>query len=289
MLAGYLPATTARGPACPPRARRACWACVGGPWHLVQRIPASVAPLVRSPGVSAPPCPVVRRTPYLGAATESQHTPYARAERARVDRTAYNPHPRTRGFHIEERRSRASDPCTPACASQCVVAPHRHPRTPGMTGMSATCRSGGAGVAARFVAIARDRGDAAWASFCTSSYDPGFIPPLKDTSSTRPRAAGLALWCRRVVRAPVGDAAAPFRRGTGSVDATCASCRSPIGSAGSCHCHGLRRIHRHLCSLCSSCVPVRGGPAPARDGQTRQYHRPAAPGRRVAFRADRRR
>ena len=65
--------------------------------------------------------------PYLGAATESQHTPYARAERARVDRTAYNPHPRTRGFHIEERRSCASDPCTPACASQCVVAPHRQP------------------------------------------------------------------------------------------------------------------------------------------------------------------
>ena len=55
-------ATTARVPPCPPRARRACWACVGGPWHLVQRIPASVAPLVRSPGVSAPPCPVVRRT-----------------------------------------------------------------------------------------------------------------------------------------------------------------------------------------------------------------------------------
>ena len=199
------------------------------------------------------------------------------------------PHPRTRGFHIEGRSSRASDPCIPACASQCVVAPHRHPRTPGTTGMSATCRPGGAGVAARFVAIARDRGDAAWASFCTSCYDPGFIPPLKDTSSTRPRAARIALWRRRAVRAPVGDAAAPFRRDRLCVDATCASCRSPIGSAGSCHCHGLRRIHRHLCSLCSSCVPVRGGPAPARDGQTRQYHRPAAPGRRVAFRADRRR
>ena len=193
-----------------------------------------------------------------------------RVERARVDRTAYNLHPRTRGFHIERRSSRASDPCIPACASQCVVAPHRHPRTPGMTGMSATCRSGGAGVAARFVAIARDRGDAAWASFCTSCYDPGFSPPLKDTSSTRPRAARIALWRRRAVRAPVGDAAAPFRRDRLCVDATCASCRSPIGSAGSCHCHGLRRIHRHLCSLCSSCVPVRGGPAPARDGQTRQ-------------------
>ena len=75
------------------------------------------------------------------------------------------PHPRTRGFHIEGSSSRASDPCIPACASQCVVAPHRHPRTPGMTGTSARCRPGGAGVAARSVAIARDRGDAAWASF----------------------------------------------------------------------------------------------------------------------------
>ena len=52
-------------------------------------------------------------------------------------------------------------------------APHSaswpHTDTPepqaGTTGMSATCRPGGAGVAARFVAIARDRGDAAWASF----------------------------------------------------------------------------------------------------------------------------
>ena len=67
----------------------------------------------------------------------------------------------------------------------------------------------------------------------TKAYDPGFIPPLKDTSSTRPRAARIALWRRRAVRAPVGDAAAPFRRGTGSMDATCASCRSPVGPAGS--------------------------------------------------------
>ena len=65
--------------------------------------------------------------PYIGAATESQHTPYVRAERARVDHTAYNPHPRTRGFHIEGHSSRASDLCIPACASQCVVAPHRQP------------------------------------------------------------------------------------------------------------------------------------------------------------------
>ena len=61
-LATSPPPPTARGPACARRGRRSCWACVGGPWHLVQRIPASVAPLVRSPGVSAPPCPVVRRT-----------------------------------------------------------------------------------------------------------------------------------------------------------------------------------------------------------------------------------
>ena len=71
--------------------------------------------------------------PYLGAATEPQHTPYVRAERARVDRTAYILHPRTRGFYIEGRSSRASDPCIPTCVSQCVVVPHRHSRTTGMT------------------------------------------------------------------------------------------------------------------------------------------------------------
>ena len=46
---------------------------------------------------------------------------YVRAERARVDRTAYIPHTRTRGFHTEGRRSRASDPCIPACASLLTV------------------------------------------------------------------------------------------------------------------------------------------------------------------------
>ena len=61
----------------------------------------------------------------FGAATEPQRTPYVRAERARVYRTAYYiPHTQTRGFHTEGRRSRASDPCIPACASQCVVGPH---------------------------------------------------------------------------------------------------------------------------------------------------------------------
>ena len=150
-------------------------------------------------------------------------------------------------------------------------------RTPGMTGTSATCRPGGAGVAARSVAIARDRGDATWASFSTGHYDPGFNPPpLKDTSSTRPRAAGIALWRRRAVRAPVCDAAAPFRRGTGSMDARYASCRSPVGPAGSYHCHGLRRIPRHLCSLCSSCTPFRVGTAPH---ATAKHDSPAPPRR----------
>ena len=62
---------------------------------------------------------------------------------------------------------------------------------------------------------------------------PWFSPPLKRYQQHASASAGLALWCRRVVRAPVGDAAAPFRRGTGSMDARYASCRSPVGPAGS--------------------------------------------------------
>ena len=155
--------------------------------------------------------------PYLGAVPEPQHTPYARAERARVDRTAYNPHPRTRGFHIEERRSRASDPCTPACASQCVVGPHTDNPNSRHDGHERDVQAGW-GRCGRTVRgdCPRSRGRC-MGLISTKAYDPGFIPPLKDTNSTRPRSAGIALWRRRAVRAPVGDAAAPFRRGTGSV------------------------------------------------------------------------
>ena len=43
------------------------------------------------------------------------------------------------------------------------------------------------------------------------AYHPRFITPCKDTSSTPSRAGAPASGARRVVRAPVGDAAAPLR------------------------------------------------------------------------------
>ena len=47
------------------------------------------------------------------------------------------------------------------------------------------------------------------------------------------------------------------------MDATWASCRSPVGPAGSYRRPGLRRSPVHLCSWCSSCVPLGTGPPPA--------------------------
>ena len=52
------------------------------------------------------------------------------------------------------------------------------------------------------------------AVFCLerhSAFHARFITPCKDTNSTRSRAAAPASGARRVVRAPVGDAAAPSR------------------------------------------------------------------------------
>ena len=68
-------------------------------------------------GVSALPRRVVRRTTIcigVASAAEPQHTPYVRAERARVDHTAPTLHPRTRGVHTERLHSHTSDPCIPA-------------------------------------------------------------------------------------------------------------------------------------------------------------------------------
>ena len=56
----------------------------------------------------------------------------------------------------------------PLHAPHSVSWPHTDtPEPQAQRGTSARCRPGGAGVAARFVAIARDRGDATWASFST--------------------------------------------------------------------------------------------------------------------------
>ena len=66
----------------------------------------------------------------LGAAPEPQHKPYVRAGWARVDRMAYTVHTWTRGFHTERLSSHASDPCIPACSSQCVPWSHTRPPEP---------------------------------------------------------------------------------------------------------------------------------------------------------------
>ena len=237
MLAGYLPATTARGPACPPRARRACWACVGGPWHLVQRIPASVAPLVRSPGVSAPPCPVVWRTTIPWSSHRVSRTRRTCVSRGRGSTAR----PITSTHGPEDSTSRDTVPARAIPASlhapHSVSWPHTDNPNPRHDGHERECRPGGAGVAARgpwrLPAIAGTPHGPHFPHLPHLVFRAWLIPPLKDTSSTRPRAARIALWRRRAVRAPVGDAAAPFRRGTGSMDATCASCRLPVGPAGS--------------------------------------------------------
>ena len=126
-------------------------------------------------------------------------------------------------------------------------------RTPGMTGTSATCRPGGAGVAARSVAIARDRGDAAWASFSTAHYDPGFNPPSKryqQHASARswhrlvapsccpsargrrsgPVPAGQALWMPHVrhVGRPSAQQVRATAMGCGASTGTCAACAAPV-------------------------------------------------------------
>ena len=113
-------------------------------------------------------------------------------------------------------------------------------------------------------------------------------PPRKDTNSTPSRAAAPAPRARRAVRAPVGDAAAPFRWRTGSMDGR-GSRRSLVGTSRLVpQCHGWRRSSRRMRSLGSSCAPLGGGLHHTRGPSTAQHDRPAPPVRRVALRADRR-
>ena len=121
-----------------------------------------------------------------------------------------------------------------------------------------------------------------------SGYHPRFITPGKDTSSTPLRAGAPASGARRAVRAPVGDAAAPFRWLTGSTDAG-GSRRSLVGTSRLVpQCHGWRRSSRRMRSLGSSCAPLGEGLHHTRGPSTAQHDRPAPPVRRVALRADRR-
>jgi|NorSeaMetagenome_1021524.scaffolds.fasta_scaffold35944_1 hypothetical protein len=88
----------------------------------------------------------------------------------------------------------------------------------------------------------------------------GVTPPSK-TYQQHALARGCSgLWRSRAVRAPVGDATAPFRWRTCSTDGG-ASCWSHDGpSSLVLRCHGWRRSSNHTRSLRSSCAPFGGGP-----------------------------
>ena len=88
----------------------------------------------------------------------------------------------------------------------------------------------------------------------------GASPPSK-TYQQHALARGCSgLWRSRAVRAPVGDATAPFRWRTCSTDGG-ASCWSHDGpSSLVLRCHGWRRSSNHTRSLRSSCAPFGGGP-----------------------------
>ena len=121
--------------------------------------------------------------------------------------------------------------------------------------------------------------------FCTR-----FLSPLKKIPTARFRGQLLSpVAPRRAVRAPMSDTEAPSRWKTCSMDATWASCRSPVGPAGSYHRHRLRRSPGHLCSWFTSCTPLGAGLPLTRWPNTAAPHRPAAPDRRDASPFDRRR
>ena len=181
-------------------------------------LPRVYCPLVCSLGVSAPPCRVVRHTtmPWSSPQSLSTRTPYVRAERARGDLTAPTLHPRTRGVHAERLRSHTRDPCIPARPLTVGSAPAPDTPLP-----QARRRTRGA----RRTVLGWPPGPLRLPTApktpprrCFRMYSTLFIPLLKHTSRTRSRAAAPGSGARRAVRAPVGDAAAPFQWITGSMD-----------------------------------------------------------------------
>ena len=171
-----------------------------------------------------------------------------------------------------------------------------------------------------------------------------FYHPCKRYQQHAPARSSPRLWRPSCRPSAWGRRGGPFRWMTCTLDATWASCRSSVGPAGSCHCHGLWRNPRELVQLvCSSrfgwggptlhTLARRDSPASPRSARpTRRFphwsqaarsrlalmcaggqgtlpasarrvahaetarvgleaapRRPAAPGRRVAFRTGRRR
>ena len=93
---------------------------------------------------------------------------------------------------------------------------------------------------------------------------PVFNPRAKDTNSARSRRGAPASGARRAVRAALGDAAAPFRWRTGSMDGGASRRSFVVPSRRVPQCHGWRCSSRHMCSLGSSCAPLAEGLHPTR-------------------------
>ena len=187
-------------------------------------LPRVYRPLVCSLGVSAPSRRVVRRTtvPWSNPQSLSTHPKCVPGGRGSITRPLATLHPRTRGVHTERLCPRTSDPCIPARpprAGQCPrVRHHPNPRHDDAREVHAGRSWGSRTIRCDCPRSQRHRLGVGFYLLAQYVLNTLFIPPLKHTSSTRSRAAAPSSGAHRALRAPVGDAAAPFRWRTGSMD-----------------------------------------------------------------------
>ena len=209
----------------PPTPTRRAPSVLGGcGWALAPRTapPRVYCPLVCSLGVSAHRVGSCGTLPCLGAARRAS----ARALRARRGgagrpRGPYPPptNPRSPRRATPLSHKRSLHPCTPPHGGQCPRATPRarhppNPRHDDAREVHAGRSWGGRPVRCDCPRPQRHRLGVVFAW----RHSTLFIPHLKHTSSTRSRAAAPASGARRAVRAALGDAAAPFRWHTCSMD-----------------------------------------------------------------------
>ena len=113
-------------------------------------------------------------------------------------------------------------------------------------------------------------------------------PPAK-LPTARPRARALRLRAAACRPSGLGRRSGPVAM-SNALHGRWASRRSLVFPSRLVQlCHGWRRSSRHMCSLGSSCAPLAEGLHHTRWPSTTAPHRPAPPGRRVAFPTHRRR
>ena len=130
------------------------------------------------------------------------------------------------------------------------------------------------------------------AVFCLerhSAFHARFLSPPAKIPTARARGRRLRLWGASCRPSACGDAAAPFRWLTGSMDGGGSHCSLVVTSRLVPPCRGWGRSSRHMRSLCSSCAPLGEGLHHTRWPSTAAPHCTAPLGRRVAFRVDCRR